>query len=157
MDTFIDKLAQKFTAQEIIKANTAAEAAELQLTREQVKKYEASMQENKQAAQAVKEAIAQLEQTVSVGVDHLVAGNTLLEEQITDFVHKENVKVYRNVQAAVVDELNKQTEELKHQLELISHKNKVVTGVAVAALIFSFLSTAALVYLVLVSLGIIVF
>ncbi len=28
-------------------------------------------------------------------------------------MHKENVKVYRNVQAALVEELNKQTEELK--------------------------------------------
>ena len=33
--------------------------------------------------------------------------------QSDDFLHKENVKVYRNVQAAVVEELNKQTEELK--------------------------------------------
>lgn len=30
MDTFIDKLAQKLTAQEMIKANAAADAAELQ-------------------------------------------------------------------------------------------------------------------------------
>ena len=40
----------------------------------------------------------------------------LLEEkfrQSEDFMHKENVKVYRNVQAALVEELNKQTEELK--------------------------------------------
>ncbi len=28
--------------------------------------------------------------------------------------HKENVRVYRNVQAAFVEELNKQTEELKN-------------------------------------------
>lgn len=33
--------------------------------------------------------------------------------QSDDFLHKENVRVYRNVQAAVVEELNKQTEELK--------------------------------------------
>ena len=40
----------------------------------------------------------------------------LLEEkfrQSEDFMHKENVKVYRNVQAALVEELKKQTEELK--------------------------------------------
>ena len=49
MDTFMDKLAQKFTAQEIIKANSAAEAAELQRTREQVEKYNDCLQEMKQA------------------------------------------------------------------------------------------------------------
>ena len=41
----------------------------------------------------------------------------LLEEkfrQSDDFLHKENVKVYRNVQAALIEELNKQTEELKN-------------------------------------------
>lgn len=157
MDTFIDKLAQKFTAQEIIKANTAAEAAELQHTREQVKKYEAAMQENKQATETTREAIRQLEQTINTSVDHFTAGNALLEEQITDFVHKENVKVYRNVQASMVDELAKQTEELSSKLEQVTRKNKSIMGVAVASLIFSILSTGALVYLVLLSLGIIAF
>ena len=41
--------------------------------------------------------------------------------QSDDFVHKENVKVYRNVQAVVVDELKNQTEGLtKHNQELYS-------------------------------------
>lgn len=157
MDTFIDKLAQKFTAQEIIKANAAAEAAELQHTREQVKKYETSMQENKQATEATRDAIQQLEQVINTSVDHLTAGNALLEEQITDFVHKENVKVYRNVQAAMVDELSKQTEVLSQQLEQTMRKCKATTKVAVASLVFSVLSTGALAYLVLVSLGILTF
>lgn len=36
-----------------------------------------------------------------------------LQKQADDFNHKENVKVYRNVQAVVVEEVGKQTEELK--------------------------------------------
>ena len=36
-----------------------------------------------------------------------------MRQQADDFKHKENVKVYRNVQAVVVEEVKKQTEELK--------------------------------------------
>ncbi|HJC23696.1 MAG TPA: hypothetical protein H9761_08340 [Candidatus Eisenbergiella merdavium] len=36
-----------------------------------------------------------------------------MQKQADDFNHKENVKVYRNVQAVVVDEVKKQTQELK--------------------------------------------
>ena len=36
-----------------------------------------------------------------------------MQRQADDFNHKENVKVYRNVQAVVVEEVKKQTEELK--------------------------------------------
>lgn len=46
----------------------------------------------------------------------LAAVKALLEERISqseDFMHKENVKVYRNVQAAFTEELTKQTEQAK--------------------------------------------
>ena len=45
MDNFIDKLAQKFTAGEVIKANQAAEEGELRRLREQVAEYERCLQE----------------------------------------------------------------------------------------------------------------
>ena len=45
MDNFIDKLAQKFTAGEVIKANSAAEERELKRLREQVAEYERCLQE----------------------------------------------------------------------------------------------------------------
>ncbi len=48
MDTFMDKLAQKFTAQEMIKANMAAEARENRKLRDQVESYEAIIQEMRQ-------------------------------------------------------------------------------------------------------------
>ena len=64
MDTFMDKLAQKFTAQEMIKANAAAEAAELQRTRDQVKKYNDCLQEMKQVNDNTKEALAQIEKAL---------------------------------------------------------------------------------------------
>ena len=45
MDNFIDKLAQKFNAQELIKANTQAEAKELERLQLQVAEYERILQE----------------------------------------------------------------------------------------------------------------
>ena len=40
MDTFMDKLAQKLTAQEIIRGNLAADAEEMDTLKEQVKDYQ---------------------------------------------------------------------------------------------------------------------
>ena len=45
MDTFIDKLAQKRNAQEIIRANTAAEAQKMEKLEKQVEAYEGLLQE----------------------------------------------------------------------------------------------------------------
>ncbi len=49
-----------------------------------------------------------------------------LLQQSDDFSHKENVRVYRNVQAATEQLLKKQTEELKTQLE--ENKKSEKTG-----------------------------
>ena len=38
-------------------------------------------------------------------------------KQSDDLLHKENVKVYRNVQAALIEELGKQTQELREIVE----------------------------------------
>ena len=54
-------------------------------------------------------------------------------KQSDDFVHKENVKVYRNVQAVVVDEFKNQTEGLtKHNHELYERVNSVRVAVIIA-------------------------
>ena len=45
MDNFIDKLAQKFSAQDIIKANSEAETAEYEKLKLQVSEYEKILQE----------------------------------------------------------------------------------------------------------------
>ena len=45
MDNFMDKLAQKLTSSEIIKANSAADAAELERLQKQLDQYDACLQE----------------------------------------------------------------------------------------------------------------
>lgn len=54
---------------------------------------------------------------------------TRLEEQfksMEDFLHTDNVKVYRNVQAAMIEELGKQTAELKDEQEKLAKSNKML-------------------------------
>ena len=45
MDNFMDKLAQKYNAQEMIRANAQAEASEMQRLQEQVAAYEGILQD----------------------------------------------------------------------------------------------------------------
>ena len=193
MDTFIDKLAQKRNAQEMILANMTAEAAKMEEMQNQMKAYDDLMQEIRQVNLKTAENLSDVQNTlkeymtklealqqdnsrdeetkqvltqikgllednskdeetkqvlvqirellednskdeetkrVLVQIRELLEDNSKDEEmkqalvqlrevldekfrQADDFLHKENVKVYRNVQAAVVEELNKQTEELK--------------------------------------------
>lgn len=190
MDTFMEKLAQKFTAQEMIRANAAAEAAELQRTRDQVKQYNDCLQEMKQVNNETREALAQMEQALAIGVEQFknakiptegfeqLVENSMcrimelqqnaqeiqesikthldsVSGEITEFVHKENVKVYRNVQAVVVEELKKQSEELDEKLYVLSRKQSSVMKVASAAMVFALLSAAALTVQLLIQFGII--
>lgn len=201
MDNFMDKVAQKLGAQEMIRANAAAEAAELenmekQLTvfKEQMEKYDDCLQEmrklnlkNIESAQGVQslaeKAGEKLDQTVgeveAASVSRIketsdisIAGinQTLSEslakiaeikessdnlEQITekmsglqekqqelfqnleDFLHTDNVKVYRNVQAAMIEELEKQTAELKEGQEKVASSSKVLLPFMIVTMIVS--------------------
>ena len=78
MDMFIDKLAQKFTAQEIIKANTTAEAEELKNLREQVEQYTACLDKLKKL---VDESAEKLQ------------GNEACSEEIQRLVEESIVKI----------------------------------------------------------------
>jgi len=157
----MDKLAQKFTAQEMIKANAAAEAAELQRTRDQVKQYDSCLQDMKKAGDGLNELIESglgrirdLQQsTEDIQADvkkYIDEKNT----ELTDFVHKENVKVYRNVQAVVVDELKNQSESLEEQLQRVIKKQNGILGVSVTALVFALLAAAGVAVQLLLEFGI---
>ena len=156
MDNFIDKLAQKFTAGEVIRANQAAEEQELKRLRLQVTEYEKCLQEMRklqlrqtETAESLKQLVEENKQTAEVSrqtVEKLTResmekissikeeGATgeleakltgLLEtmetnqkaigewfKQADEYLHKENVKVYRNVQAVVVEESKTKSEAI---------------------------------------------
>ena len=198
MDNFIDRLAQKFIAGEVIRANSAAEERELKRLREQVAEYERCLQEmrkiqltNTQSAQNLhdmmvenadgirkltqeslgKLANVQLEADAQnadakKAVDAAATAMAKMEEQVLkmqetvaslsedlnknqeemkecfekadDFLHKENVKVYRNVQAVVVEEVgNKAQEIIKASEEAASKASKPVLVFAVLGFVMA--------------------
>ncbi len=181
----MDKLAQKFSAQEMIKANSQAEAEEMKRLQLQVSEYEKILQEmrklnykntelsekldrmigdNAGKIQSMKEdeqrliaalrdltdeqtrnREAELERKEQERIEQERAGELKKEADMTaitellenkfqrsdDFVHKENVKVYRNVQAVVVDEIKRSTENAQNdknelKMELNAKMNKVM-------------------------------
>ena len=186
MDNFMDKLAQKFSAQEVIKANSQAEAAEMKKLQLQVAEYEKILQEmrklnyknseisdridglfgeNANKIQGLQEEETKLLATLRNLTDEQtrireeelarkeaerVEENQKLEEhrqqiasleerfkQSEDFVHKENVKVYRNVQAVVVDELKRQTEGLVLENQKLHSRMNTVVIFSIFAMVFS--------------------
>ena len=73
-------------------------------------------------------------------------------DQLSEHVHKENVKVYRNVQAVVVDETTKATDTLGKTVKSLSGKLTAVLTISIVALLAS---VAGLVFQILVYLHII--
>lgn len=133
MDTFIDKLAQKKNAQEMIRANSAAEAAKMDQMQKQMKAYDGLMQEIRRVNIKTAENVDNVRDVLTQCMEKLEALETesgqaedvekqlagirsLLEERLAqseEFMHRENVKVYRNVQAAFTEEFAKQAEQEK--------------------------------------------
>lgn len=168
MDSFMDKIAQKFTAQDMIKANSAAEEKEMKRLKMQIAEYDERLQEmrklnlkNLELADQLQALMAQgqekveaiqstskdtdttewknLEQQMQTLSEALEAQNVRMSElsdQIMDHVHKEDVKVYRNVQAAVAEE-NKSLSE--NVIKEIGKKN----GAAKAAVILGAITLAS--------------
>lgn len=77
-----------------------------------------------------------------------------LIQQSDDFQHKENVRVYRNVQAATDQLLQKQTDDLKADLQPAQNQDRKghTSGISIAAFVVSLLT---LVYVVCDSLGVV--
>lgn len=88
-------------------------------------------------------------------IRELVAGQTeslrAMREAADDFTHKENVKVYRNVQAVVVEEVKKQTEELTAQMKAAE---KGTRPLLIATLVFAVANAALFILQILGILGI---
>lgn len=214
MDIFIDKLAQRTTAQEIIKANTAADVEELNKLKNQIGEYNECLAKlrklidegsekltgiqlgENQAKQLVEESLEEIQalqrtvegfeqsqkkvaeqlesmdksvvwqlELMSKSLEEKIGGlNGLTEEQLTERlnaveenVHKECVKVYRNVQAVVTEESGKQNEvltEAQKGTEAVTGKMGAVLGISLAAMIFSL---AGVVFQILSGLGVLPF
>lgn len=104
MDTFMDKLAEKLNAEEIIQANRSADIDQKiqKKQQEELAVLQVEFDKLQNEFEAIRENIGKLQKIVEA--QH--AGTN-------DHVHKENVKVYRNVQAVVVDQAAKQAESIR--------------------------------------------
>lgn len=231
MDNFMDKIMQKVNSQDMILANSAAEAAEMEklenqlaLFKEQMDKYDDCLQEmrklnlkNIESAQGVQQladqaneklgqtvgeveaaSVSRIQQTSDLSVAGINNASSLAVEGIKqtsdisiasinrtvdeslakiagiqenagnieeitetmtgiqakqeelfksleDFLHTDNVKVYRNVQAAMIEELGKQTTELKEAQEKAAKGQKVLLPFVIITMIVSLANLAVLV------------
>lgn len=216
MDTFLDKLSQKLNAQEMIKANSAADAEQIQNLKAQMTAYDEFLQEVKSTHYATKlnvdkneeinnatllntENIDKVNQSIMLNVEKTskINQDTLLNaekngkvsqeillnlektekinrelqlkieelirtfeneiqkednedapkasledffEQSNDFVHRENVKVYRNVQAVINEEAGKQLQLVEKANKELKRKMNSILFVALLAFLSSIAS-----------------
>ncbi len=170
MDSFFDKIAGRFKAEEVIKANSEAEAKELESAKNKVADLEKAVgdmrrlslkavETNEATTQLVASAIEKIEEIRSEGgnVDSeelrkISEELLLLRETIeasfkasSEEAHKENVRVYRNVQAAVIEELKQQSEAIAIQHNHIERRIRGIKPCAIISLVFSGVSLAVIV------------
>ena len=218
MDNFMEKIAQKLNSQDMIRANSAADAAELDnvknqitLFKEQMEKYDDCLQEmrmqefteqagerlGKTAGELESASVSKIQQTSDISIagirqtsDASIAGiketsdvsiagiNQTVEESLAkitrireqseelekissamsqlqekieqsfksleDFSHTDNVKVYRNVQASVIEELEKQTQELMDEQKRTAKNNKLVLIFGILSMVLAGVNTGLL-------------
>lgn len=112
MDGFSDRLSQHFTSShDMINANSQAEATEVEKLQNEVRRLVSVLGDMQDKLGEVGTG-ATAEVDIS-GISEQLNG---VSEKLESHIHKENVRVYRNVQAALTDELGKQAEQVNEQL-----------------------------------------
>ncbi len=149
MDTFTDKLMQqKRTAQEMIEANSAADTAKMEMLQCQMSGYEMLLQEMRKINLKTVENTEQMQKAIQAGIqkiESLQADNnaqaateevlTEMKKQLEDSFHKECIKVYRNVQASMIDEMDKQAAAIAAKQQENGKKQKLILPVAVITML----------------------
>ncbi len=82
----------------------------------------AKISDIKENSEALEKASADMNESMNGLQEKLEGRFTNME----DYMHTDNVKVYRNVQAAMIEELKKQTTELKEEQEKTAKNGKVM-------------------------------
>ena len=181
MDSFFEKITGRFGSNDVIKANAEAEAKELEKAREKVTDLEKAVSDmrrlslkavetNEATTQLVAAAIEKIEEVRATGgsmssddLSKITAELEALKSTVeTSFkasgeeAHLENVRVYRNVQASVIEELKQQSEAIAIQHLHIEKKIRGIKPCAIIALVFSGISMAGVgvaLYILITHLG----
>lgn len=177
MDTFADRFLNRKNAQEMIQANSAADAAQIEQLQRQVVEYDTLLQDMRKVNLKAAENMDKMQKALQEGLEKLEAvkvdkkdtqaqqeallseikkqleefarkdDNAQSEQEILlseikkqleesikrsdDFLHMDNVKVYRNVQAAVTEELDKQTDVLAQKQKEAAKSQKPALALSV--------------------------
>lgn len=167
MDAFMERLSHKKVSQEMIQANSAAEAAKMEELQNRMDEYDALLQDMRKVNLKATENMEQMQRLLEESLNKIEAlkeekneikaeGNAFLSEinrqieelepkfkekmdesfqRSDDFLHRENVKVYRNVQAAVAEELSRQTDTLTQGQKEGIQKQKALLPISVVIMI----------------------
>ncbi len=147
VDNFMDKLAEKISASDIIRANSQAETAEAARIKQEAEQYKIQLEELKKSAQEYKAKAGE-------NFDNLVKRMDESDEK----THDVGVQVYRNVQAVVQkssEKTNEEFKELNRKAETIQvsveTKNRAVLPVLIITML---IAGADLVLNILIILGV---
>ena len=133
MENLMGNLSRKISAQEMIKANTAAEAAHREQMEKQNRQYEEEINVLRQNAKIMEGRLNDIEDVLKalktekaeseISAQELDKAIKELKENLSDRLnqsdettHDVGVRIYRNVQASVADEQKKQLSEIKEDL-----------------------------------------
>ena len=151
---------------EMIRANGAAEAAQTDRLKAEVEDYAQVVSELRELYEKNNELVQKLQfmnRNSTENVRTLIEDNNRaaqdLFQEANDFNHRDNVRVYRNVQASMIAELSKQTQELNERLDIIQKQSepdksqatmqKVSLGLLVAVMVIQVLEGAGLIALLM--------
>jgi uncharacterized phage infection (PIP) family protein YhgE len=147
MDGFRDTITKEFDAQAMINANSEADAREINEMKEQIGHCDECLKEirtvnlkNNENVQQMQNLLKQMNTKLSAApadeddgecagkVDELTENIRGLFTQAADESHKDSVRVYRNVQASMIEELDKRVKILSDRLDEIAQKQAADSG-----------------------------
>ena len=161
MENFMDKIEKKFSAQDIIKANSQAEMAEAQRIKKEAEHYRKEIVELRKHAEDYSQQLEQLEELMEASRDYSEEFDRILSkiDESDSKTHDVGVQIYRNVQAIVdknrekieeeIAEINKKMETV---LDIVEYKNNAVGPLLI---IIGLIALADLTFNVLTIFGII--
>ena len=122
MDSIMDKITGKFSAQDLIRANTQAETAEAQRIKQEAEQYKRQLEEIRNNDKDYRQ---QLDEYMKHSKDYSEDFDALSDKlmQNDQKIHDIGVQTYRNVQAVVEKNADRNMEELKEierRLETVS-------------------------------------
>ena len=135
MENFMDKLAEKFSPQDIIKANSQAEMAEAQRIKKEAEHYRREIEELRKHAAEYSQQLEQLEELMETSRDYSEEFDKIVNkmDESDTKTHDVGVQIYRNVQAIVdknrekvEEEINEVNKKMETVLDIVEYKNNAV-------------------------------